>query len=67
MRQRRADAAVLMAETSLQCAGRDIATSDRYQVIVTVDASELSNAGDSTSALHPGQATDAQTNQGTGE
>jgi hypothetical protein len=39
--QRRADAAVLMAETSLQVAGRDIATADRYQVIVSVDASEL--------------------------
>ena len=42
MPQRRADAAVLMAETSLQSAGRDIATADRYQVIVSVDASELS-------------------------
>lgn len=39
--QRRADAAVRMAETSLQAAGRDIATADRYQVIVSVDASEL--------------------------
>jgi hypothetical protein len=39
--QRRADAAVLMAETSLQAAGRDIASADRYQVIVSVDASEL--------------------------
>jgi len=42
MSQRRADAAVLMAETSLQNAGRDIATADRYQVIVSVDAGELS-------------------------
>ena len=37
--QRRADAAVVMAETSLQAAGRDIATADRYQVIVSVNAS----------------------------
>ena len=44
MPQRRADAAVLMAETSLQSAGREIATADRYQVIVSVDASELSTA-----------------------
>ena len=43
--QRRADAAVLMAETSLQSAGREIATADRYQVIVSVDASELPLAG----------------------
>ncbi len=41
--QRRADAAVLMAESSLQASGRDIATSDRYQVIVSVDAAELSD------------------------
>ncbi len=33
-----------MAETSLQSAGREIATADRYQVIVSVDASELSAA-----------------------
>ncbi len=45
MSQRRADAAVLMAETSLQSAGREIATADRYQVIVSVEASELSSAG----------------------
>jgi hypothetical protein len=30
-----------MAETSLQAADRDISTADRYQVIVSVDASEL--------------------------
>jgi len=42
--QRRADAAVLMAETSLQSAGREMATADRYQVIVNVDASDLQNA-----------------------
>ncbi len=47
MAQRRADhpygykAAVLMAETSLQSAGKTIATADRYQVIVSVDAAEL--------------------------
>jgi len=41
MSQRRADAAVLMAETSLQSAGKAIATADRYQVIVSVDASDL--------------------------
>jgi hypothetical protein len=39
--QRRADAAVLMAETSLQAAGRDMATADRYQVIVSVGAADL--------------------------
>ncbi|WP_205737870.1 HNH endonuclease [Granulosicoccus antarcticus] len=41
MTQRRADAAILMAENSLQNAGREMATADRYQVIVSVDASEL--------------------------
>ena len=41
MTQSRADAAVLMAETSLQNAGREIATADRYQVMVSIDASEL--------------------------
>ena len=44
--QRRADAAVLMAETSLQAADRDIATADRYQVIVSVNAQELSTSTD---------------------
>lgn len=39
--QRRADAALLMAESNLQFAGRDIATTDRYQVIVSVDSAEL--------------------------
>jgi hypothetical protein len=39
--QRRADAAVLMAENSLQYAGRDNATADRYQVIVSVDEAAL--------------------------
>jgi len=39
--QRRADAALLMAESSIQHAGRDIATADRYQVIVSVDESGL--------------------------
>ncbi len=43
--QRRADAAVRMAETSLQAAGRDTATADRYQVIVSVDADELAVSG----------------------
>ena len=32
-----------MAETSLQAAGRDIATADRYQVIVSMEASELAS------------------------
>ena len=41
MSQRRADAAVLMAESSLQNAGQSIATADRYQVIVSVDKSAL--------------------------
>ncbi|ASJ74309.1 DUF222 domain-containing protein [Granulosicoccus antarcticus] len=44
--QRRADATVLMAETSLHNAGRDIVTADRYQVIVSVDASALTKGGD---------------------
>ena len=39
--QRRADAAVLMAEKSLQSEGQDIATADRFQVVVSVDAIEL--------------------------
>ena len=39
--QSRADAAVLMAETSLQYAGSSIASADRYQVCVSIDASEL--------------------------
>jgi len=41
--QRRADAAVLMAEKSLQSEEREIATADRYQVVVSVDADELKN------------------------
>jgi len=41
MSQRRADAAVLMAEASLQSAGKAVATADRYQVIVSVDAADL--------------------------
>ena len=44
--QRRADAAVLMAETSLQAAGRDIANADRYQVIVSVDETDLVESHD---------------------
>ena len=55
MRQRRADAAVLMAETSLQSAGRDIATSDRYQVIVTVDATECGHGSAPESAQQADQ------------
>jgi len=43
MAQRRADAAVLMAETSLQSAGRDIAAADRFQVLVTADVEDLLN------------------------
>ena len=42
--QRRADAAVLMAENSLQNAGREIATADRYQVLVSVDSNELTSS-----------------------
>lgn len=42
--QRRADAAVLMAENSLQSAGREIAKADRYQVVVSVDASMLTSS-----------------------
>ena len=59
MTQRRADAALLMAENSLQNAGRDIATADRYQVIVSVDAAELAmnteSKPDSTSGDTPKQ------------
>ncbi len=33
-----------MAENSLQNAGREVATADRYQVIPSVDASELEQA-----------------------
>jgi len=46
--QRRADAAVLMAEKSLQSEGREIATADRYQVVVSVNAEELEQANVST-------------------
>ena len=46
MTQRRADAAVLMAENALQNAGCEIATADRYQVIVSVDASELEQSSE---------------------
>ena len=42
MAQRRADAATLMAESSLQAAGKDISNADRYQVIVSVCDTELS-------------------------
>jgi len=48
--QRRADAAVLMAEKSLQSEGRDIATADRFQVVVSVDAAELKKADASVNA-----------------
>ena len=44
--QRRADAAVLMAESSLQQAGRAIAAADRYQVIVSVDAADITGSTD---------------------
>ncbi len=54
--QRRADAAVLMAEKSLQSEGRDIATADRYQVVVSVDAAELEKP----SAVNHAQATCSQ-------
>ena len=56
--QRRADAAVRMAETSLQAAGRDTATADRYQVIVSVDAAELAVSGN----MAPGTAPAADEN-----
>jgi len=46
MTQRRADAAVLKAENNLQQAGLDIATADRYQGIVSVDAAQLRNGSD---------------------
>ncbi|ASJ72242.1 HNH endonuclease signature motif containing protein [Granulosicoccus antarcticus] len=53
MSQRRADAAVLMAENSLQNAGREMATADRYQVIVSVDESELNTSNASTPGKRP--------------
>jgi len=58
--QRRADAAILMAETSLQAAGKDIASADRYQVIVSVDASDLPAAAtDSGTGLTPDSCSDS--------
>ena len=48
MSQRRADAAVLMAERSLQNAGGDIAAADRYQVIVSVDSTEMKHGENTT-------------------
>jgi len=51
--QSRADAAVLMAETSLQNAGREIASADRYQVMVSIDASELATEEATTSTDIP--------------
>ena len=51
--QRRADAAILMAETSLQAAGRDIATADRYQVIVSMEATEVESEETSHTPLPP--------------
>jgi len=54
MSQSRADAAVCMAETSLQASGQHITTADRYQVIVSVDASELStDSSNSTLSKRP--------------
>lgn len=50
--QRRADAAVLMAERSLLHAGRDVCTADRFQVVVSVDASELGMAATSDDVVH---------------
>ncbi|MEE9321417.1 MAG: DUF222 domain-containing protein [Granulosicoccus sp.] len=41
--QRRADAAVIMAERSLEHAGHEISTADRYQVVISVDADSLSS------------------------
>jgi len=41
--QCRADAAVRMAEASLQAAGKHISSADRYQVVVSVDAATLNN------------------------
>ena len=39
--QRRADAAVMMAERALAYAGPDILKADRYQVVLTIDAESL--------------------------
>ena len=53
MSQRRADAAVLMAEKSLQSEGREITTADRYQVVVSVEAAELKKPSASAHAPAP--------------
>jgi len=55
--QRRADAAVLMAEQSLQCAGKEIATADRYQVIVSIDESALSTANTENAPIYAAERT----------
>ncbi len=52
MTQRRADAAVLMVESSLQNSGRDMSTADRYQVVVSVDASELRQSAQPVNSDH---------------
>jgi hypothetical protein len=52
--QRRADAAVLMAERSLAYRGDDLAPADRYQVVLNVDAASLAQPAVAFSA--PGQA-----------
>ncbi len=55
--QSRADAAVLMAESSLQNAGKTIASADRYQVSISIDADELAkgepNKSTPCSKAHP--------------
>ena len=53
MSQRRADAAVLMAERSLQNAGGDVAAADRYQVIVSVDSTEIRHSENTTTSTQP--------------
>lgn len=58
MPQKRADAAVLMAEAALQTDGREMAAADRYQVIVNVDVDQLcktSNAGSTSNAGKSGK------------
>ncbi len=42
--QKRADAAVLMAEDNFQTASRDVSCADRYQVVVSVDSADLASS-----------------------
>ena len=65
--QRRADAAILMAENSLQQAGREIATADRYQVIMSVDATDLILSPDTADVATSPDITDEHTSPDTAD